>query len=172
MPYLVGSSLLLSFCKVIRQGLYYYVETEEDTARTQSIARSFPHPPMFFLLNMSQDNNFGYYPFTLSIEDPENVFKFYTDQIRILVFIDPSVIKSKFRTHGFIAEFEDDDEWFLNVIAESNNNPSRNHIGPMKVGKYLFNRIPLEFISLDWLIGETISWFNNPPLGISMESSK
>jgi uncharacterized protein YcgL (UPF0745 family) len=156
----------------VEQGLYYYVEMQEDKARNQSIARSFSHPPMFFFLNMSQDTNFGYYPFTLSIEDPETIFKFYTDQIRILVFIDPDVIKSKFQAHGFMTEFDDDEKWFLTITAESNNNSSCNQYGPMAVGRFYFFRIPLEFISLDWLIGETIYTCKNPPIETLTEGSK
>jgi hypothetical protein len=148
----------------VEQGLYYYVEMQEDKARNQSIVRSFSHPPMFFFLNMSQDTNFGYYPFTLSIEDPEIVFKFYTDQIRILVFIDPDVIKSKFQAHGFKAEFEDDEKWFLTITADSNDKSNYNQYGPMAVGRFYFFRIPLEFISMDWLIGETINTCKNPPI--------
>ena len=147
----------------VERGLYYYVEMQEKKARFQSIIGSLPHPPIVCFLNMFRQSNIGYYPFTLSIEDPETVFKFYDGQSRIFVLIDPDVIRSKIQAHGLTVEFEEDDEWFLSITAGPNDNSSRNQLGAMKVGRHFFNRIPFEFISLDWLIEETIDGFNNPP---------
>jgi hypothetical protein len=156
--------------KEIEQGLYYYVETQENIARFRSIINGLPHPPIVYFLNTFRQNNIGYCPFTLLIEDPEIVYKFYDGQILIFVLIDPNVIKSKIETHELTVQFEKDDEWFLTITDKKDSNSGRHQPRSMTLGTYFFNRIPLEFMSLDCLIEDAIQRFQNPPTSASIET--
>jgi hypothetical protein len=156
----------------VEQGLHYYIETQKNEALLQSIIGSLSCLPIAYILSMFRQSNVGYYPFTLSIEDPEFVYKFYNHQIAILILIDPDIVKSKIAAYGFTAEFEKDGEGVLKIIAKRSGSPNHNKQNPgegIKVGRHFFDRIPFEFISLDWLIGEAIHMLKNYPTDLVID---
>jgi hypothetical protein len=134
----------------IEEGLYYCAMTkfEQDAPETMV---SLCKTPVAAYLNLKLFANTGYYPFTLSIENPLALYKFYKGELNLLVFIDLDVIARKSSARGFKAEFFTDVDTAIKLThpkyVESENDG-------MKIGRHVFGRIFAEFLSLDWFIKE------------------
>ena len=62
----------------IEEGLFYYIETNENESDLALIIKSnIPNPPITYHLNSLKYSCTGYSPFALSICRPESLFNFY-----------------------------------------------------------------------------------------------
>lgn len=144
----------------IEEGLYYYTETSENKSDFASIIKNnLPNPPIAYFLNGIKYSCTGYFPFTLSIRDPEILFDFYQGNIIIIVLVDRDVITTKIRSQGLDVSFEQGNDWVLSI----ENPETVKRTGPLVLGRFLFDRIAFEFLSLDWILTETIYQAKNPP---------
>lgn len=144
----------------VEEGLFYYVETDYAEDRLKTIVQGLRNPPIVFFLNALKYTALGYYPFTLSICNPETLYGFYQGELLIFVFVDPQTISSKFLNNNLVVSFIQDEDWAFSV--QHNNSDNTNVIGPLNVGQHLWGRIGYEFLSLDWFVEEIIHKFNLP----------
>lgn len=158
--------------KTIEKGLIYSVY------HTPSINEKDIEPPnaklpwVFILDDYRNEMNWlSYYPFVLSITDPENLFRFIVGDILIIVTIDVSRIKSIATKIGLKFEANKDSsespfEFYL--ISKD----TKKTVGMFAISSHMITRIALEFVSLKWLIensslmffGENMQIRDNPSL--------
>ncbi len=132
----------------IEDGLYYHIAVrdssiEKDMKRLPTDAKWLCH-----FVNMEKQVKQAYYPFTLSINDPEALFQFYDGDISITIFIDANVIEREFTAKGFTVRFLQDDLYFLYL-----DNPDAN-IRHGQISQHFFGRVFAEFLSLRWMLEE------------------
>jgi hypothetical protein len=90
----------------------------------------------------------AYYPFTLSLSNPEALFAFYDGRCLITVFVDLGVIEQELGKQGIeVAVNIDGDDDFLSLTR-------RDVQLRINVSRHFFGRLGAEFLSLQWLIHE------------------
>lgn len=142
----------------VEDGLYYIVTFKDSgTQGLESVIRKCCAPPIVYYLNMIKYNNIGYYPFTLSIRDPNALYAFYNGDLLISVIIDPSVVINRLGARGLSAMLSSSEDWALQVKAT---NKIRSSTGEMTISHYLFARLALEFLSLSWFLDEVTYRFS------------
>jgi len=133
----------------IEEGLYYHMgvtssSIEKDMKTLPRSAKLLCH-----FVNMEKQLKQAYYPFTLSISNPEALFDFYDGQLSITIFVDLNVVESFFVQRGFSVKFLDDETYFLYL-----DHPTAN-IRHAQVSVHYVGRLFAEFLSLRWMIEET-----------------
>lgn len=104
---------------------------------------------MIFMLNSTKMERawLPYYPFTLSIQDPEHLYDFIYGNIYLLVVIDLSVLKAHIKNknlHPVI--LMDNEPWFLQISVD----PKELRQGVFRVSSDIFARVSHDFQSLKW----------------------
>jgi hypothetical protein len=143
----------------VEDGLYYYVETPAGHLDPGVVLERFTTPPLVAYLNMGKYDNFAYYPFTLSIRDPETLYRFYEGSLLIFVIIDMAVVSTRLETHNLQVELLDDREWALQITPQEF--ATIDGFTPMRIGRHFLMRVPFEFLSLDWFLDELIERCNH-----------
>jgi|SRR3972149_6098109 len=150
----------------VEQGLFYFVSRSADVKDfTQYLDRiCFSAAPIVVFVNMDKHNVKGYYPFTLSINCPEDVFAFYAGELFIFVIVDTTVIKETFHRHGFECGIEQG-EWVIQ--AKRLDDPDMH----LEISYHMFGRIFYEFMGLEWMLEELISRdiYNSSRMGLTEE---
>jgi hypothetical protein len=133
----------------IEDGLYYHIAVtdfstiEEDMKKLPADAKWVCH-----IVNSEKQVKQAYYPFTLSINEPEALFQFYDGNIWITIFIDINIIEREFSAKGFIVKFLQDDINFLDLDSPDAN------LRHAKISLHFFGRVFAEFLSLRWMLEE------------------
>lgn len=143
--------------KEVEPGLFYFISTPQSHFENFKIffeGINLKRPPIVIFINMGKYDQTAYYPFILSIYNPEDIYSFYTGELFIFVIIDTKKVTDKFNEHGFSCSFQKD-EWI--IIATPSKNEQLSKLPKICLSQHIFNRIFFEFISLDWLLNETIS---------------
>jgi hypothetical protein len=141
--------------RTIERGLYYNVSVLGQ-AGVESL-NQIPNGGRICAIFVNPGEYVGqaYYPFALSITNPEAVFDFYNNRCLITVVVDSSVIEHELVKAGIEMAFnEDSDNEFLSLQSRD----SGLRVG---VSRHFFNRIAVEFLSLEWLISELIGFTRN-----------
>jgi hypothetical protein len=135
----------------IEKGLYYYIGIEDpkEDEQFQKVVSGEIGTPLVFFVNNFKYESLGYYPFTLSIEDPEILFDFYNGEFVILVIVDFSVVSEMFMENGFEVEIKGDFSLFI----------KKNGVDCLMIFNHYFKRVASEFLSLDWIIKEACNRF-------------
>ncbi|MBI3200841.1 MAG: hypothetical protein HYZ29_04790 [Myxococcales bacterium] len=109
--------------------------------------------PLLFELNEAKNaaDWTGYYPFTLSIRAPSDVFDFLRDALVVLVVVDIARVQALLRGKGYEAEFTKGAySWVCHSIGGDHS------VTPLLVSRHLFGRVAFEFLSLSTLLDETV----------------
>jgi len=145
----------LKYCCITRpveEGLYYvenYGGIKNFDAQTQIMSHTKDEANLIIShVNLFKFNNFGYYPFTLSIEDSAALVDFYAGELSILVVINISYIKKRLS----LSEIEIE---FINGSIRVWTEEYEFYILP----RYL-EKIFIEFMSLENFINE-ILWISS-----------
>lgn len=104
--------------------------------------------PFVFFINEMKWQPAGYYPFTLTIRDPEGLFAFYCGDIVLFVILDIGVFQSRLGEAGLTATFDTEGEYIVTLKRGGS------HEAEAKVSRHMFTRLASEFITLDWLVKE------------------
>lgn len=133
------------------EGLWYFV-CPAARSRAETLV-SYIHDnvsvPWLFVLNDVKFSLQGHYPFTLSIGDPDILFALYAGDVFVVVVLDLKAIQSALHSVGLTAVVHDADDYVLKVHRIGD--PDGDYI---KVSRHLLARVPVEFLSLSWLIPE------------------
>lgn len=97
-----------------------------------------------------------YYPFTLSIRNPQHLYKFIRGEFSIIVVIDREVMIRLFKEGGIDATFIYDDDYAIQM-QDSGTSIEQ---GASRTSNQLFGRIPFEFQSLKWFVSQQIDNHN------------
>ncbi len=148
----------------VEPGLYY-AALKGHMSRfhrfASSLKRRITGAPQVWYLNMCKSWVPGYRPLVLSIQDAEALFDFYNGALSLLVIIDPQVIEDTLSASGLAVSFEPKEDIALEVKCQA---PSEaGDLGPMRVGRIFFQRIPFEFLSLGWALREIIAIYLQTP---------
>ncbi|HKP05362.1 MAG TPA: hypothetical protein VJU77_18580 [Chthoniobacterales bacterium] len=135
---------------IAEPGLAYVVaHTETDPAEVfGAMTDGLAEKPLVFFLNDMKWEPAGYFPFTLTMRDPEGLFAFYCGDIVVFVILDLGVFKARMGEAGLSATFEDEAEYVVSLKRVGANVPTA------KLSRHLFTRLASEFITLDWLVRE------------------
>jgi hypothetical protein len=137
----------------IEKGLYYSIRVVKDEFENEfNVIPKTAEPYIFFANNFKKMKQ-GYYPFTLSISDPEALYKFYNGEYLITVFVDLIVVREELDKDGFILERLDDEHFCLKIKHKTEDIE-------FTISNHLFGRVGGEFLSPKWVIGEV---FRIPP---------
>lgn len=143
------------FCvREIEKGLTYYIESRSiDEAFLNSIFSKIKKPLVFFA-NEVKHASLGYYPFTLSIESPEQLYDFYRGRFLISVIVDLHVLSSKFLNKGLEVDCQKGP--YPLVIRRKKGAHAMNRMQQLKVSDYMLGRIGFDFWSLSKFASEAI----------------
>lgn len=111
------------------------------------------HKPVAYFLNTMKFVEQGYYPFSLSLTNPENYIDFLEGKLVITIFIDTEIIRKIAKKFKFSVAQSDNPEYEYEFRNESKN-PKLTSIN---ISKHFFNRTILEFVSLEWILTVTFS---------------
>ena len=144
---------------MIEDGLYYFAATDDyGYEHFQNMIAKTKGPPMVLFLNQYKYENIGYYPLTLSINNPEALFDFYCGNIIIMVIADRQVISERFSNHGLEVKFTH--AGYVMSITQKNSTRYKSTL-TLNVSSHFLARLAFEFVSLDWFIKELVVRHNN-----------
>ena len=133
----------------VEEGLHYLVSTGAIPNASDLPKSKCYRTGIISFVNEIIYNNAGYYPFTLSISDPEALYEFYRGCLFIVVLVDYGVIRKKFSSQGLEAEILSDKDCILEIRnVDQTEGDWRYH----RIARHLFGRLFAEFLSLDWLL--------------------
>lgn len=145
--------------KKMEDGLYYFAAIADyGYEHFQNRIAKMKRPPMVLFLNRFKFENIGYYPFTLSIHNPEALFDFYCGNIVIIIIADTQIISNKFSNYGLKVKFTHGEY----VMSITRRDSARRKGGlTLNVSMHFLGRLAFEFVSLEWFIDEIVARFNN-----------
>jgi len=109
--------------------------------------------PHVYLLNQAKDaQTWGaYYPFTLSIRSPDNLFAFLEGSIYVMVVLDWADLEKTALDHGYEMIHIDGPDWVIQIRDVVCPNPA---FDMMMMSKQYISRIAFEFVSWKWMMAE------------------
>jgi hypothetical protein len=138
----------------IEPGLHYMVDADEDISGFKMALQSVKGQPQVCMVNMLKRDNTAYYPFTLSITNPEHLYDFYNGEFVIIIAVELDYVSRYFKDHGFTATYLHDDPWFITAVTDG---ASGEDSPALKISAHFWGRLYAEFLSLDWLLTEIAS---------------
>lgn len=139
----------------VENGLFYVVSQNQNYL-VKEISRITKNKEMYlFYLNGMKFNSIGYFPFSLSIVNPESVYRFFSDETRIVVLIDLEEFFDRLAEKDIGIEDADKDGYIFRVFRKSDN-------FEIYVSQYFFMRVPFEFLSISWFIDEVSQMLLDP----------
>ena len=137
----------------VEKGLIYFAATRHDKDLLDKGINLSRKKPILELLNQKNILELrGYHPFTLSIRNPEALYKFYDGKLQIIIGVDPSIIAEFFDQEGYNIKFLEKD--YNNLMAISPKIISPTKPEGLFVSRHFFGRIFYEFLSLKWVLSE------------------
>lgn len=138
----------------VESGLHYLAVTRFDPEVLNRIYANRKGKILAASVDYLDHANSAYYPLTLSIRNPEALYKLCRGQLSINVMVDLGVMSERLESSGLIMELASDDgEWVISIASER---PSSEEFEPMKISRHYFGRIFAEFLSLEWLLREIV----------------
>ncbi len=154
----------------VETGLVYVVATE--FGYTSEALRSFADRQPKGKVWVAHLNNLGstaYYPFTLSIRNPQALYDFYAGTLSITIILYKDVIARRLQAEGLaLRDSSCQNKWGFEVAAIQKNDP---RFGQVAIGHHLFNRIFTEFLSFHWFFGQLIRVVNDPSFDVSFSDA-
>ena len=136
------------------RGLHYFISLGYHPDLLDEAVRSCRSTPIVFHVNTHKYANTGHFPFTLSIRDPNALFHFYAGDLNILVLLESDVLHYLFSRRGYSVEIDLADRYPITLrskLLEYTDTPG------IRLGGHMFNRLFVEFVSLRWLVKETVA---------------
>ncbi|WP_291143662.1 hypothetical protein [Flavobacterium sp. UBA7680] len=138
----------------VEKGIYYFVSREFEEGFMERNFKQLKNPIMVSL-NQFKFSGQGYYPFSLSFLDSNDYLDFLDGNFVILIIIDFEEVKNycSFKNYDFI--HSDNDRYIFTIKPQNKENSE----GMLKISDHYFFRSCTEFVSLKWLIDDSISQF-------------
>lgn len=145
--------------RLAEPGLLYFVSHNEPSTNEDIslvFAKNEIEKPIAFMLNAIKFPEQGYYPFSLSIYNPNNFLDFIEGEFSIIIFVDMRYVDKIAKEYKFIREPSDDPQFVFSFKNEKENA----ELTEFKMSIHFFQRIPIEFVSLKWLFTDTFDRFS------------
>jgi hypothetical protein len=147
-----------SVYRLVEPGVLYFVSHSEPSL-DEDIGSVFENngleKPVAFMLNMMKFPEQGYYPFSLSISNPNNYLDFLEGTFTIIILIDFRIIDEIAKSYKFTRVPCDDPQFAFSFKNERR----KADLSHLNMSVHFFQRIPLEFVSLRWLFKDTFERF-------------
>jgi hypothetical protein len=139
----------------IESALYYFVilDSDEVPVSLQLIPKD-AEPYVFYTNFLIKNSKGGYYPPPLIITEPDALYRFYTGDYAITVVADIKEIREMLHDKGIKVSVLNDGVCCLQFDYRK---------AHAKVSNHFFGRLGGEFLSLQWLIDETVISLKNLP---------
>lgn len=139
----------------VERGLFYVcTERSKDFAQVVlDIRTRCVETPIVGVVNDAKWDDMGYFPYTLSISDPDAAIRFWEGYLVISIIIDPATLRDEFARRGYRAELDLTSPRPLSLYSSGSTNPEGL---VLNVGCHYFNRLFAEFLSLKWMINEIL----------------
>jgi len=149
----VDSGFRLGFeARKVENNVVYSAGTDFDNKKLTPAMEGLSEPTVFFL-NRTRFDYLSYFPFPLAIEAPEALFDFYRDRTNITILIDFSSLTDELDARGFVTEKSRDDEFAITIRTRET---SKDSPSSMSVSRHFLGRAAHEFLSLEWIVRETV----------------
>lgn len=140
------------FISEIEEGLIYYIEFRPDIDNALEKVFTNVKKPFVYFINSAKHKNLGYYPFTLSIGNPERLYDFYAGDFLISVVVDLQVLIDSLLEYGLTVQYTEG-----HYPLEMRKDGSSSEEEVVKVSDHFLGRIGFEFWSLKSFIDELIN---------------
>jgi hypothetical protein len=149
----------------VETGLIYAVATESGyTSEAVRLLTDGQSKGEVWVAHLNNLDNTAYYPFTLSIRNPQALYAFYEGALSITIALCKDVIARKLQAESLTLRSNDGlDDWVFEVAPIQENDP---RFGRVRIGYHLLNRIYAEFLSFQWFFEQLIRVVSNPSLAI------
>jgi hypothetical protein len=142
----------------IESGLHYaLIDCAHEEPPLDAIFGKVVRQGKSFMLSVNdmKKHTLAYYPFPLSIADPEMLFRFYNGEFVMWVIVDLGRVNEALVRHSIKVTPRDDDEfpWEISPTAEDAGRDT-----PISyVGYHPIGRLAAEFLRLDWLLENMVA---------------
>jgi hypothetical protein len=139
-------------------GLHYVCLRE--TGNMDDFNDVIPRDSIVTYLNRSKSNEtwMPYYPFTLSIREPQDLYNFMNGDMTLFVAVHVPTMVEGFAARGLFADVSTEDDDYLLTLSRLGSKPPTDPF--VKLSKGLFLRIAHEFQSLEWFVKSNTLYFN------------
>ncbi|MWB95139.1 hypothetical protein GON26_12275 [Flavobacterium sp. GA093] len=144
----------------VEKGTYYFVSREFEE---KFMEENFKHlkNPIMISLNQYKFSGQGYYPFSLSILDSNDYLDFISGSFIILIIIDLEEVENYCSFKNYDLIHSDNDRYIFTIQSQENGSSAG-----IKISDHYFFRSCTEFVSLKWLIDDSISQFEKMKITI------
>ncbi len=111
--------------------------------------------PFMICVNEVKNYALAYYPFPLSIQDPEALFRFYNGEFVMFVIVDLEQVNKRLAKYSLQVTPSGNDEfpWRVSPIGvDAPNDENLSYLGNHPIG-----RLAAEFLRLDWLLDNMVA---------------
>src|SRR5262249_51365642 len=127
----------------VEEGLHYFIEaplpgTDASLDKFNDVLSSFSEQPFVVFVNRLKQHNIAYYPFALSITDPESLLKFYNGDFLITVCVDIGFVRSHLKLHGLSLECAISGMFLLKI---HNDTPNESQLQELGVSDHFWGRL-------------------------------
>ena len=158
--------------KEVEKGVIYYVQIADNNMANfpdELLKQQGDDENIFYYLNTLKNERgwINYFPYTLSIHEPANVFRFLYGDIQIMVFINFRVFREYASDNRFELK-EINNKFGVKYSKIGSNDPK----DVFFISSHFLGRVAYEFTSLSWIVNESFLQyydaisFNQNQLGI------
>lgn len=146
---------------VAEEGLVYFASVSGVAKSLENFrtAGQELRKPMIHILNGNKYDNMGHVPYCLALQNPVAAYDFYDGALFLVVLVDIQVVIDKLAAEGIEAEVSNSEEYSLRITDLRN--PDESTRGS-RLGPHLFGRLFMDFLSLEWLVGEVAQRVRDP----------
>ena len=140
-------------------GLHYFVIDGDFEKDIDEILNPVLRTKPFVLAsNDIKYTKSGYFPFPLIFDSPEALYRYYAGTIFILIVVDITWVEKTAKDRGFTFSITNDPQspWEFRRAADAY----------LKLSSHFLGRICAEFLSLGWMIAETVARYDQIGQGI------
>lgn len=137
----------------VEPGLHYGATYVADPKVFASLIGKPPGSLIISSINELKYSGLGYYPFSLSIHDPEDWYDFCSGRLMLIVAVETGALEDKLSQHRISVTITG--EWSRFPI-ELSGSGSGTELNKSLIGGHFFGRLFYEFLSLDWMLEELV----------------
>jgi hypothetical protein len=142
----------------IENGLHYIATTKFDSHIMANINNKRKGQLVAHILDATNKMS-AYYPIILSLNDPNALYRFFMDELHIIVVVDMGIIEQLLDEYKLNIKFSMEDPTFFAAITNPNIGLDE-EFHSIRVSHLFWSRLYYEFLSLDWFVKEIAHWFN------------
>lgn len=141
----------------VEPGLHYLATFVAGPEPLLALGGKPPGSLIVSFVNRLKYTGLGYYPFSLTIRDPQDWYDFSSGNLMLVVFVETERIAAKLKPHGISAHITGEWESYPLLLDSdiTGAEPSKS-----KVGGHFFGRLFYEFLGLDWMLEQFIHFHN------------